>query len=267
MIFPRLCKEVGYASTRPCGNRIYFLSRYLIHETPEGPEVLEVVLAQQRKGLLRTAEEVRVLAAPGEVTRYPERVQLHDRSRLVRLAAESGKRCTLFTGLDEHLTFVLDPDPSVFQRIFVYDVTPPRPSLSATLRELDGAGIFSELDITFIHRLRDITGIGADVYPCRAAGFNKTLDADPLAGGETVAGCRTGRELLHECYGDAFQVTDICPLDMASEEPFITRCCRKEREGTREYGDLFGAVVHWGASPFEIFSAVQKLVSLWRDRT
>jgi hypothetical protein len=154
----------------------------------------------------------------------------------------------------------------LFQRIFVYDLTPPRPSLSATLRELDGAGIFSELDITFTHRVRDISRIGADVYPCRAAGFSKTLDADPLIGGETVAGCRTGRELLRECYGEGFQVTDICPLAMVSEEPFITRCCRKEAEGTGEYGDLFGAVVHWGASPFEIFSAVRELVSAWRGR-
>lgn len=267
MIFPRLCKEVGYASTHPCGDRVYFLSRYLVHETPEGPEVLEVVLAKEKTGLLRKAEEVRVLAAPGEVTWYPERVQLHDRSRLVGLAAESGKRCTLFTGVDEHLTFVLDPDPSLFQGIFVYDVMPPRPSLSATLRELDGAGIFSELDISFIHRVRDISSIGADVYPCRAAGYAKTLDADPLTGGETVAGCRTGRELLRECYGDGFQVTDICPLATVSEEPFITRCCRKEAEGTGEYGDLFGAVVHWGASPFEIFSVVKELVSAWRDRT
>jgi hypothetical protein len=266
MIFPRLCKEVGYASTRPCGDSIYFLSRYLVHETPEGPEVLDVVWGKEKTGLMRTVEDVRVLAAPMDVAWYPERVQLHDRSLLVRLAAESGKRCTLFTGLDEHLTFVLDPDPSLFQRVFVYDVTPPRPSLSATLGELEETGIFSELDVTFVHRLRDISGIGADVYPCRAAGFKRTLDADRLQGGETVAGCRTGRELLSECYGNDFSVTDICPLTMVSEEPFITRCCRREREGIGEYGDLFGAVVHWGASPFEIFGAVQGLVSAWRDR-
>jgi len=266
VIFPRLCKEVGYASTHPCGDRVYFLSRYLVHETPDGTEVLEIVPGKERKGLLRTVEEAHVIAAPGEVVWYPERVQLHDRSKLVGLAAESGKRCTLFTGLDEHLTFVLDPDPSLFQHVFVYDVTPPRPSLSATLGELEETGIFSELDIIFVHRLRDISRIGADVYPCRAAGFGRTLDADRLQGGETVAGCRTGRELLRECYGNDFSVTDICPLTMVSEEPFITRCCRKEREGIREQENLFGAVVHWGASPFEIFSAVRDLVFAWRDR-
>jgi hypothetical protein len=53
---------------------------------------------------------------------------------------------------------------------------------------------------------------------------------------------------------------------MVSEEPFITRCCRREREGIGKYGDLFGAVVHWGASPFEIFAAVQGLVSAWKER-
>jgi hypothetical protein len=267
MIFPRRCKEVGYASTRPCGDRVYFLSRYLVHETPEGPEVLEVVPGKEKKGLMRPVHEVRVLASPDEVSWYPRKVQLHNRANLVRLALESGLRCTLFSGLDEHLTFVLDPDISLFQSIFVYDVTPPRPSLSATLRELEETGVFSELDINFVHMLRDISQIEAEVYPCRASGFQKTLDADLMIGGEKVAGCRTGRELLSECYGDGFQITDICPLTMVSEDPFITRCCRKEQEGIREYNGRFGTVVHWGASPFEMFSAVKGLLSAWRERT
>jgi len=266
MIFPLFCKEVGYASTRPCGDRVYFLSRYLVHETPEGPEVLEVVPGSEKTGLMRPISETRVLAAPDEVSRYPRKVQLHNRANLIRLAMESGKRCTLFTGLDEHLTFVLDPDISSFQSVFVYDVTPPRPSLSATLRELEEAGMFSELDVTFEHTLRDISQIEADVYPCRASGFTKTLDADLMIGGEKVAGCLTGRELLRECYGEDFLVTDICPITMVTEEPFITRCCRKEQEGFREYNGRFGAVIHWGASPFEMFSAVKTLLSSWRGR-
>jgi len=61
-------------------------------------------------------------------------------------------------------------------------------------------------------------------------------------------------------------VTDICPLSMVAEEPFITRCCRKEREGIGMYAGRFGAVVHWGASPFEIFTAVKNLLAAWRER-
>jgi hypothetical protein len=108
--------------------------------------------------------------------------------------------------------------------------------------------------------------VDADIYPCRASGFVRTLDADLLLGGERVAGCLTATQLLRECYGEGFDVTDICPLSMVAEEPFIARCCRKEREGIGIYGEKYGAVVHWGASPFEIFTAIQNLLAGWRGR-
>ena len=267
MIFPRQCKEIGIASTRPCGDQVYFLSRYLIHETPSGHEVLEVMADPSGKGLMREVAETRVLAGAGETWWYPEKVQLHNRALLVRLASESGKRCTIFSGIDEHTTFVCDPDPSLLQTVAVYDVIPPRPSLSACIRDLEEAGMFSELDVTFEHTLRDISQVDADIYPCRASGFVRTLDADLLLGGERVAGCLTATQFLRECYGEGFEITDICPLSMVAEEPFITRCCRKEREGIGIHGGKFGAVVHWGASPFEIFSAVKDLVAAWKERT
>jgi hypothetical protein len=264
MIFPRQCKEIGIGSGRPCGDRVYFLSRYLIHDTPSGHEVLEVTADQSGKGLMREVVETRVLAGEGETWWFPEKVQLHDRAKLVRFASESKKRCTIFTGIDEHTTFVLDPDPSVFQTIAVYDVIPPRPSLSACIRDLEQAGLFSELDVHFEHTLRDISQVDADIYPCRASGFVRTLDSDLLLGGERVAGCLTATQFLRECYGEGFDITDICPLSMVAEEPFIARCCRKEREGIGIYGKKFGTVVHWGASPYEIFSAVRNLLAAWR---
>ena len=49
--------------------------------------------------------------AEQEVYHYPEKVNLHNRTRLVELALDTGYRCTIFTGHDEHQTFVLDPDP------------------------------------------------------------------------------------------------------------------------------------------------------------
>ena len=101
MIFPRQCKEIGIASTRPCGDLVYFLSRYLIHDTPAGPEILEVTLDPSGKGLMREVVETRLLAGPDETWLYPEKVQLHDRARLVRIASDSGKRCTIFTGIDD----------------------------------------------------------------------------------------------------------------------------------------------------------------------
>ncbi len=266
MIFPRECKEVGYASTRPCGMKVYFLSRYLVVDGPGGCELREVVLDPSEKGMMRNVREERVLAGPGEVLKYPRKVQLHDRARLVRLARETGCRCTVFTGLDEHVTFVLDPDPGAFQKVVVYDVIPPRPTLSACIRDLEEGGLFGDRDVTFEHRLQDLSTLDAGVFPCRAAGFPRTLDADPLVGGEKVAGCLTARQFIREAYGRDPELVDICPLSRVREEPFIARCCRKEREGVGMHHGYFGAVVHWGAGPPEVYRAVCTLLDRWRER-
>jgi hypothetical protein len=264
MIFPAHCKVVGHASTKPCGDRVYFLSRYLLHETPAGYEVLEVTPDPDGKGMMREIVASRIIAPVDQVFRYPEKVQLHDRTRLIQLALDSGYRCTIFTGLDEHTTFVLDPDLSGLLKIHVYDVSPPRPSLSMGLRELESAGLFGELSVRFCHHVRDIREIGADMYPCRAAGFPETLDADPVEGGERVAGCLTAHQLCTECYGKNFSLVNICPLDQVREEPFIARCCRAEREGIGTWNGKTGVVVHWGAGPAQIVQAVNDIAAQWR---
>ncbi len=267
MIFPPHCKYVGSATGTPYGERVYFLSGYLVRETPCGTEVLEVEPDPDGAGLMRRVLSARVLAAGDEVYRYPDRVNVHDRTFLVREAMRSGHRCTVFTGHGEQTTFVLDPDLSGFLRIHVYDITPPRPHLSATLTDLERTGLFGDLEVVFEHHVRDIREIGADVYPCRAAGFTRTLDADQLRPGDRVAGCLTARNLLQECCGDnGIMVESICPLDAVADEPFIARCCRSERSGLGRWNDRFGAVVHWGASPWDIAEAVRRIATAWRER-
>jgi len=266
MIFPGQCKEVGYASTKPCGDQVYFLSRFLVRDTGTGYEVLEITPDPVGSGMMRSIVASKVIATAGETCRYPEKVQIHDRARLIWLALDTGYRCTIFTGLDEHMTFVLDPDLSGLLKVHVYDVTPPRPSLSACIRELETAGLFGELSVMFCHHTRDITQVRADVYPCRAAGYTRTLDADPMQGGERVAGCLTSSQFFTECYGKDFVLENICPLESVREEPFIARCCRSEREGIGLYKGRYGAVVHWGASPARIAHAVNELVERWRSK-
>ncbi len=266
MIFPEHCKYVGHASTKPCGDKVYFLSRYLIRDTACGPELLEVTLDPAGKGMMREIISSRVLAPPEQVYCYPERVQIHDRARLVRLAHESGYRCTIFTSLEENRTFVLDPDLSGFLTVHVYDVIPPRPTLSASLRDLETDGLFGELKVRFVHHIRDISTVTAEVYPCRAAGYTRTLDADPMQGGEHVAGCLTGSQFYTECYGKDFTLENICPLEQVQEEPFIARCCRAEREGIGSWNGKYGAIVHWGASPAMIARSVNELVTRWRAK-
>jgi len=266
VIFPEQCKQVGYATTKPCGDLVYFLSRYLVRETGAGYELLAITPDPTGSGMMRKIVSSNVIATVKETYRYQQKVQINDRARLVELAQDTGYRCTIFTGLDEHMTFVLDPDLSEFLKIHVYDVTPPRPSLSACLRELQATGLFGELAVMFCHHTRDITLVKADVYPCRAAGYVKTLDADPMHGGEKVAGCLTGSQFYTECYGKDFTLENICPLESVQEEPFIARCCRSEREGIGMYKGKFGAVVHWGASPSRIVHAVEEMVAQWRSR-
>lgn len=266
MIFPDQCKWVGHAIPGPISDRIYFLSRYLLRETPDGYEVLQVTPDPSGTGMMRRILRAELLAGPEEVCLFPEKVNLNDRTRLVRLALETGYRCTIFTGLDEHKTFVLDPDLSRFLGIHVYDAIPPRPSLSACIAELESTGLFGELAVLFHHHIQDISKVSADVYPCRAAGFSRTLDADPMHGGELVAGCLTGSQFYNECYGSNFTLQNICPLEHVREEPFIARCCRSEREGIRTWNGKFGAVVHWGASPAQIASRVAEVAEQWRKK-
>jgi hypothetical protein len=266
MIFPEECRQVGYASTKPCGDLVYFLSRFLVRETGDGYELLEITPDPAGSGMMRGIVASKVIATSQETYRYPQKVQIHDRTRLIGLALDTGLRCTIFTGLDEHMTFVLDPDLSGLLRIHVYDVAPPRPSLSACIRELESDGLFGDLSVTFCHHTRDISQVQADVYPCRAAGYPRTLDADPMCGGERVAGCLTSSQFYTDCYGKDFELENICPLESVREEPFIARCCRSERTGAGTHKGKYGAVVHWGANPGQIASAVNELVVQWRAK-
>ncbi|HWQ66428.1 MAG TPA: hypothetical protein VN372_06120 [Methanospirillum sp.] len=259
MIFPPHCKCVGYAGNKPVGDLVYFLSEYLIHEVPDGYEILAVE-KDEGSGMMLPIRSVRVIAGVGEVYRYPEPVILHNRGELIRRAFETGKRCTLFTGIDEHMIFICDPDPSRLLTIHVYDVIPPRPHLAETLKSLEATGLFGELEIRFEYHIRDIREIGADIYPCRAGGFAKTIDSDRLLGGEQVAGCLTARQVLAECYGEEFPVIDICPANSVIEGPFIARCCRNERAGTQIINGQQGVVVHWGSSPKQISDEVYAMV-------
>jgi hypothetical protein len=267
VIFPRECKEVGYADTRPCGDRVYFLSRYLVRKMEEGFEVSRVDPDPTGTGMMRRILRTHVLATPEEVSWYPEKVQLYDRKRLVDLAVQSGTRCTIFTGRDEHITFVCDPDPASFLTVHVYDITPPLPTLSATVRDLESTGLFGALDVAFSHHIRDITELEADIYPCRAAGFTRTLDADSVTRDDRVAGCLTAVQLLEACGLSQASVEDICPLGQIQEEPFLARCCRSEREGIGIHRGRFGAVVHWAAPPWRVARLLEELVRAWRERS
>ncbi|MDV0443651.1 DUF7714 family protein [Methanorbis rubei] len=265
MIFPSECKYIGSAATKPHGDTVYFLTKYLIHPVPEGFEILEVEHAGE-SGYMRPVKSVRQLVGPNDIAVWEGPITPHDRVGLIRKALSTGKRCTIFGAQDEHMTFVLDPDFAGLETVHVYDIKPPRPNLSATIHILEDLGFFGQQNIMFDHHVRDISEIPADVYPCRAGGFPKTLDRDELQGGEHIACCVTGRHICSECYEDEFVYEDTCPLSQIAEEPFIARCCRADRSGIGIYNGKFGAVVHWGSSPRTMLEAVDAMLEEWHKR-
>jgi hypothetical protein len=267
MIFPRECKEVGFAETKPCGDRVYFLSDYGIRKTGRGHEIIRFHKGPGETSLMRTVDRTEVIVSADEVTWHPYPVNIHNRAGLVRLAAQSGSRATIFKGLDEHVTFIVDPDPTAFLTIYVYDVVPPAlPSLSYAIRDIEATGMFEDTGVVFTHILTDTGLVDAEVHPCRAAGFKRTLDADAMHGGEVIAGCRASAGVYRECYGGDFRLNDICPLGTVEKEPFITRCCQKDRVGMVTINGLSGTVVHFGASPPAIYAAVTRLAETWRSK-
>lgn len=164
------------------------------------------------------------------------------------------------------MTFVFEPDLSTFETVHVFDITPPHPTLSDTINNLEKIGFFESENVIFDYHVRDIRTLNTQVYPCRAGGFSHTLDRDVPPEGAKIACCRTGRQICHENYGDNFEFEDTCPISQVNAEPFIARCCRAENSGIGEYNGYFGAVVHWGANPKTIADAFFEMMNQWRER-
>ena len=265
MIFPRECKYVGNATSSPLGNKVYFLTEYLVHPTPNGFEVLKIQ-PKDGPGLMRDIGSVELIAGPEDTVVWKGEVNAHDRAGMVRRALSTKKRCTIFGKEDAHMTFVCDPDLSTFETVHVFDIIPPNPSLTDSLNGLEALGFFEMENVIFDHHIRDIRTLNAEVYPCKAGGFSQTLDRDVPPKGSRIACCRTGRQICHENYEDEFEFEEICPITQINAEPFITRCCRAENSGIGMYNGYFGAVVHWGANPKTIADAFFGMIKEWRER-
>ena len=265
MIFPVSCKFVGNASTMPHGEKVYFLTQYLIKSTENGLEILEVTPGDG-DGLLRPVKSVKLLAGPKDIAVWEEQVNPHDRADLIRKAMTTGKRATIFGSTTDHMTFVIDPSFDEFETIHVFDNTPPKASLSETLRSLESIGYFEPDNIIFEHHIEDISEYEADVYPCRAGGFPRTLDRANVKEGDIVACCKTGRQICEETSDAELTFRETCPVTRIDKEPFITRCCRMDEAGIQVRNGCFGVVVHWAAPPREICESLDAMLFEWRKR-
>jgi hypothetical protein len=283
MIFPDEYKHVGVtkASCADSEELIYFLTDYLIveKENPQNGSSEYVVYYVEKSGdsLLRKVEGLELIASGAEVVKYNEELNIKDRTLLIEIAAKlcTGKVNTvIFTGMDRHITFVNKPDLLSILEIEILDVAPPEPSwLSLVIKRLEASGIFGDLQIRFVENIIDLRLFEGEntVFPCSASGLEgKCLDSDVLTeNGHLLVGCEISKTLFEMRFPKLeYSFVNICPFKsdiVLPSKPFITRCCRSEKSGPVNLAGFEGAVVHWGASEYQIVEAIRELVNRLRS--
>ncbi len=276
MIFPDEYKHVGHSREIADGRdrRIYFLTKYLIVEncdTESSYSLYEVT--HQGDELLRDVTDLKMLASSNEIIHYDKELNIKDRALLIDIASDVCRgniNTVIFTGIDKHLTFVHKPDLSAIMDIEIVDVVPPEPSwLASVVRRLEQSGIFGDLTIRFSENLTDLRRFEGEntVFPCSSSGLKgKCLDCDVIEeNGALLVGCEISRVLFESRFpGLEYSFVNICPFKsdvFKPSKPFITRCCRSEKSGIVTINGIRGAMVHWGASEFEVAKAVWELIA------
>jgi len=283
MIFPDEYKNVGVTESFCPGTEepIYFLTDYLIAKKGDpltgNSEYAIYRVKKSGEGLLRKVEALETIASGEEVVKYDRELNIKDRALLIETAEKlcTGKVNTvIFTGVDKHVTFVHKPDLSGILELEILDVAPPYPSwLSLVIRRLEASGIFGDLQVRFTEKVIDLRQFEGKntVFPCSASGLEgKCLDSDVITeNGHLLVGCEISKTLFEMRFPELeYSFVDICPFKseiVMPSKPFITRCCRSENSGLVKISGFDGAVVHWGASEYQVAEAVRNLVKMLRQ--
>jgi hypothetical protein len=278
MIFPSHCKFIGVVDKRERpdyrpDDAIYFSSQYVLMFDPAGKcEIYEVT--SEGEGFIRKKKGVKKIAGAGETMLYEGQVDITNRADLIRKAKASchGKINTVvFRGVDRHYTFVKDPSPDSLRTIEVHDVAPPEPAwLEYNIRRLDETGMFGDLMLTFEYHTLDLRAYEdperTTIFPCKASGlhglFLDSLDAEPQ-GDIRLVGCNTSKLVFDTRYPlKRYEHVNICPLSTRKpQRPFILRCCQSDKSGPTTINGVPGIVVHWGASPRDVYEAIRQLAA------
>jgi len=277
MIFPDEYKYVGVTGVHPDDakdNTIYFLTEYLVIEQEDsGSRQYSLYhVTKSGDGLLQTVDSLKLIASGRQVIRYEKELNVKNRTLLIETA---GRLChgdvntVIFTGVDKHVTFVHEPDTSSILDIEIVDVVPPEPSwLSHVITRLEASGIFGDLAVRFSENVTDLRQFEGKntVFPCSTSGLKgKYLDSDVITeNGSLLVGCDISKTLFETRFpGLEYSFVNICPFKsdiFKPTRPFITRCCCSEKSGLAIINGIDGAVVHWGASEFDVAEAVKELV-------
>ena len=273
MIFPADYKGVGVTRTDPAGRTgcpIYFSTEYLIYDLPSGYAIYEVKSGGE--GLLRKLVTLELIAKGNQIKKFSEKLDAHDRTRLIESALPMCKgtvNTVIFEGMDRHITFVHKPSLHEVMEIEIIDIMPPDPPwLASAIERLVQSGILGELNIRFTKKLIDLRQFEGEkmVFPCYASELKgKYLDTDiDIEDNSELVGCDISKQIFELRFpGLTYKHINMCPLKAElymPTKPFITRCCQSKKSGMVNINGIDGAVVHWGASEYDIVDAIRMLV-------
>lgn len=282
MIFPDEYKYVGVTHVHPdeaYNEPVYFLSKYIIVEKIRDSAPYYSIYKVEHSGdkLLRDVKSITLIADNEEILKCQEIINLKNRKLLLEKAVklcDSKINTIIFTGPDRHVTFVKNPNLCNLLNIEILDVIPPEPSwLNIMIKKLDQSGIFGDLCINFIENTTDLRQFenNKTIFPCSSSGIKgKYLDCDVITeNGYLLVGCEISKKIFETRFPLLqYDFLNICPFNShiyAPSIPFITRCCCNEKLGIVNINGSKGAVVHWGASEFEVALAIRTLVGELRQ--
>ncbi len=275
MIFPADYKSVGVTRTNPTGRigcPIYFSTEYLISDLQSGYSIYRV--KSEGEGLLRKLVSLELIAKGDQIKKFKEKLDAHDRTRLIESAiplCRGSVNTIIFEGMDKHITFVHKPSLHEVMEIEIIDIMPPEPPwLVSAIERLVKSGILGELNIRFTKKLIDLRRFEGknSVFPCYASELKgKYLDTDiDIEDNSELIGCDISKQIFELRFpGHTYRHINMCPLKAElymPTVPFITRCCQSKKSGMVNLNGIDGAVVHWGASEYDIVDAIRMLVKV-----
>lgn len=275
MIFPVDYKGVGMTRTDPVeriGCPIYFSTEYLIADLESGYYIYKV--KSEGEGLLRKLVSLELIAKGNQIQKFGGKLDAHDRTRLIESSIPLCKgtvNTVIFEGKDRHITFVNEPSLYEVMDIEIIDIMPPEPPwLASAIDRLVSSGILGELNIRFTKKLIDLRQFEGEktVFPCFASELNgKYLDTDiDIEDNSELVGCDISKQIFELRFPNlTYKHINMCPLKAElymPTKPFITRCCQSKKSGMVNINGIDGAVVHWGASEYDIVDAIRMLVGV-----
>jgi hypothetical protein len=253
------------------GTGTYRTTKYIVLNNDNEWAVAKVRKRKEPR-LFPTIIGINVLSLP-ENTVYIERkdVDVHNKTLMAGLASSHEGKAVIVKGRFEHVSFILD-EPVL--KIKILDVVPPESRLMTLAEEVVRISPMKKA-LNFVPEYIDLTKLISDidtkyvVFPCRASELTSHkrhffLDENPKLAEEelrniTLVGCRLSNNIFKSVYKRSPGFMDICPKDLISKDELtLTRCCMYEEpcvEGKVAY-------VPWGATTYDIHTALRKLVRL-----